>query len=335
MSFRYHAFGLMLQTCRPIPGLYPATDKKTAADVFIDFEKDRPQNHKGLSKSLWYESSKDPNGQILRVWRIGGGQYFLFHYSDGTAFLIESSGKHVTASWPDQLTFEDMATYLIGPILGFVLRLHGVVCLHASAVVVKGLAIAILSPSGYGKSTTAAAFAKRGCPVLADDVVALIDHGDIFGVQPAFPRLQLWPSSVKALFGHNDALPRITPDNPSWNKRYLDLCRDNYRFQSSPLRLAAVYTGKHSDAKDIPRIDTFSAHEGFIALTANTYSSRLLDKQMRALEFDVLSRLAASVPIKCLKSQKDLIDHIETCDIILDDASRLSTAINSPEHEKQ
>lgn len=335
MSFLYQAFGLTLQAGRPIPGLHPATDKKAAADVFIDFEKSTLKNHSHLSKSLWYESSKDQMGQFLCVWRLGDDQYFHFLYSDGTRFLIDSSGKHVTASWPDILTFEDMATYLIGPILGFVLRLHGVVCLHASAIVVNGFAIAILSPAGYGKSTTAAAFAKRGYPVLSDDVVALIDHGDIFWVQPAFPRLHLWPPSVKALFGQDDALPRITPENPFWDKRYLDLCRNNYRFQSSPMKLAAVYNGKHSDAKDIPHLDTLSAHEGFIALIANTYSSRLLDKKMRALEFDVLSRLAASVPVKCLKSQKDLVDPHKTCNIILDDARRLLASINSPEHEKQ
>jgi len=335
MSFLYHAFGLLLQSSRPIPGLYPASDKKAAADVFIDFEKNSSNNCLNLSKSLWYESPKDQMGQILRVWRLGEDQYFLFHYSDGTRFLIDRSGKHVTASWSDMLTFEDMATYLIGPILGFILRLHGVVCLHASAIVINSLAVAILLPSGYGKSTTAAAFAKRGYPVLSDDIVAITDQGKSFQVEPAFPRLQLWPSSVKALFGQGDALPRITPENPYWDKRYLDLCRDNYRFQSSPLRLAAVYTGKHADAKDIPRIDTFSAHEGFIALIANTYSSGLLDKKMRALEFDVLSRLAASVPVKCLKSQKNLIDLNQTCDLVLDDVLGFLTSINSPEHEKQ
>jgi len=335
MSLLYQAFGLTIQTTRPIPGLAASPDKPAITDVIIDFKNGRNPFQPDLQKELWYESSRDRNGHLLRVWKLGGGKSFLFLYNDGTEFIIDSSGKHVTATWPDTLTFEDVASYLIGPILGFVLRLHGVVCLHASAVVINNLAVALLSPSGYGKSTAAAVFARRGYPVLSDDIVALIDQGDSFHVQPAFPRLQLWPSSVKLLFGHDDALPRITPEHASWDKRYLDLHHDHYRFQASPLRLAAVYTGKHSDAKDIPRLDTLSPHEGFIALTANTYSSGLLDKRMRALEFDVLSRLAASVPVKCLRSQKRLIDFSQSCDIVLEDVLRILASKNTPVHGKQ
>ena len=99
-------------------------------------------------------------------------------------------------------------------------------CLHASAVAIEGRAVAIVGPSGAGKSSTAAAFARLGYPVLSDDIVALTGDGQRFHVQPAYPRVRLWPSAVTSLFGSRDALPRIVPD---WEKRYLPLI-DGYPF---------------------------------------------------------------------------------------------------------
>ena len=54
------------------------------------------------------------------------------------------------------------------------LRLQGVVCLHASAMATSDgeHCFALMAPGGYGKSTTAAAFAHRGLAVLTEDVLA-------------------------------------------------------------------------------------------------------------------------------------------------------------------
>lgn len=330
MSFRYQAFGLSLLSDQPIPGLLPATGEKTEAEVVIVFEKDKAQKQMHEAKSLWYESPPDTIGQLLRVWVFDKDRSFLFLYSDGVSFLIDRSGKYIIVSWPDGLAFEDMIIYLIGPILGFVLRLRGVVCLHASAIAINDLAVAILSPAGYGKSTTAAVFATRGFPILSDDIVALSDRGDSFWVQPAYPRLHLWPSTVKELFGQEGTLPRITPENPSWDKCYLDLRHNPYKFQTHPLRLAAIYTGKPAEELDTPTLNTLSAREGFMALTANTYSSRFLDKEMRMLEFEVLSRLATAVQVKCLETQRVWTGPQQISDIILNDARLSLPAFNPP-----
>ncbi len=50
---------------------------------------------------------------------------------------------------------------------------RGTFVLHAAAVVVDGVAIAIAGPSGAGKSSTAALLARAGHPVIADDALAL------------------------------------------------------------------------------------------------------------------------------------------------------------------
>src|SRR5262249_22183040 len=155
-------------------------------------------------------------------------------------------------------TLEDTATYLLGPVLGFILRLRGVTCLHASAVAICDQAIAILGPAGAGKSTTAASFARAGYKVLTDDIVALDERGDAFLVQPAYPRVRLWSESVNALFGTEDALPLLTP---TWDKRYLDLQANISCFQEHPLPLAAIYLlDKRSSDPAAPFIEAVPAH---------------------------------------------------------------------------
>src|SRR5262249_61728973 len=119
-----------------------------------------------------------------------------------------------------------------GPIFGFLLRLRGVTCLHASAIAVDGRAIALIGPPGAGKSTTAAAFTQQGYPALSEDVVALCDLGDSFLVPPGYPLILFVPGSVQALFGSKDALPPLTPN---WDKRYLDLTPNCFSLLPHPL----------------------------------------------------------------------------------------------------
>ena len=140
--------------------------------------------------------------------------------------------------WPENFTVQDAATYLLGPIFGFLLRLRGVVSLHASGVMIGDHAVALVGPAGAGKSTTAAAFAQCGYPVITDDVFALKDSGGRFFVEPGYATLRLWPDSVEALCGSPHALPLITPN---WDKRYLDLRSADFQFANSRVPISAIY----------------------------------------------------------------------------------------------
>ena len=251
----------------------------------------------------------------LRAAKLDGGAFYRMAYDDGTRVVIDARGTGIWATAPGSATVEDTATYLLGPALGFLLRLRGVTCLHASAVAIDGKAVAFVGAAGAGKSSTAAAFARLGYPVLTDDVAALIDKGDAFAVQPAYPRLRLWPDSVAAMFGSADALPRITP---GWEKRFLDLNDPVYRFQPEPLPLGALYllVGSGDAAARCEGVD---AKAGLMALVGETYTTRLIDKSARAREFEVLGRLAATVPVRRLAAPRDLRRLGELCDAVVAD----------------
>jgi hypothetical protein len=319
MAWFYSAFGLNLQTNRPIPGLTPLpVESSVDARIWLDEGSGLPVD---ADLAPWYETD-DPvqAAPALRVWRLASGAGFRLRYSDGTEFLVDREGSEIRATWLDSSTLADTATYLLGPVLGFVLRLRGTTCLHASAIAVGERAIALVGPAGAGKSTAAAVFSRMGHAVLADDIVALSDRDEIVRVQPAYPQLRLWPDSVALLYGTVDALPRLTP---TWDKRALDLTRDGGRFRQLPLPLAAVYVLAGRSPDSTPCIAALHGRESLLTLLANTYVRYLLDSTMRAREFATLGRLVSEVPVRRVVSLAGSANASRLCISILEDCEAL------------
>lgn len=328
MFYSYLVYGLRLATNLVLLGLCPQQNSDSF-DLRIHLKEAWTFP---ATVSCWRKNSSgnslegDPSGQpSLRVGVFPDRQHFGLFYADGVRFAVDQSGRHVWADWPEHYTLEDACTYLLGPVMGFVLRLRGTVCLHASAVAVDGCAIALVGLAGAAKSTTAGAFACCGFPVLADDVVALADKGAQFLVQPGYPRVNLWPDSVRQLFGSEDALPRITP---TWAKRYLPLGENGHRFASSPLPLQAIYILDSRDsALTAPVVEEISGKEAFMALVANTYVNYLLDQNMRRTEFDVLSRIVSEIPVRRVRPPDEPSAVFALCEAITDDARRVMRAV--------
>lgn len=313
VSFLYSVYGLGLQANQPVPGL-----DNLQAPLKIDL-----QVHLAIAPTWLSQSDRLPNiGERSSLVRsLREGTYWQIVYADGTEFVVDRAGTEIWATWLESSTLEDTATYLLGPILGFVLRLRGIVCLHASAIVVEGQAIAFLGTTGAGKSTTAAALAQQGYAVLSDDIVALF-YQNCFFVQSGYSRIRLWSASVDTLYGSPDALPCLTLN---WPKRYLDVSQDGYQFQQQPLPLAAIYLlNARIDDPLAPYVVIHPPHTALMDLVANTYANTLLDRQMRAQEFQVLSQLVTQVPVRRITPHTDLARLPKLCDVILDDFHSLS-----------
>lgn len=317
-------YGLRVASDLPLPGLIVST-QGGPVDLHIRFEKSEKFTHKfSTSLSNIFYSSPDSDGgsdSTLQVGMLENGRYFGFFYGDGVRFAIEHEGFEIWGDWSENCTFEDACTYLVGPVIAFALRLRGVTCLHASAIAVADRAIALFGVAGAGKSTTAAAFALNRFSVLSDDVVALAERDRCFLVQPAYPRVNLWPDSVRALFGSEDALPRITP---TWDKRYLALDRDGRRFELKALPLGAIYVFGDREANlTAPVIEEMVGTEAIMSLVANTYVNYLLDCDMRQREFDVLGRVVGGVPVRRVRPTADPSKVFGLCEMIAGDATQL------------
>ena len=198
--FTYFVFGLSLRSNGPIPELSLTTRADAVADVHVHLNlsplgtRILPSDPETLTYTSPYQD--ESGNSMLRIWSIAGGKFCRLDYADGTQFWLDREGTDVWATWRENSTIEDTATYLLGPVLGRLLRLRGVTCLHASAVAFGEHAVAFVGPAGAGKSTTAAALALRGHAILSDDVVALAERDRSFYVHSAYPYLCLWPESV-------------------------------------------------------------------------------------------------------------------------------------------
>jgi hypothetical protein len=326
----YHLiYGLRAASNLPLPGVSSCSEPDAIdLQIWLKEENQFASRFSALSHVTYTSANSNVEGDsILRVGQLDGGRYIGFFYSDGARFAIEREGREVWADWPEDYTLEDACTYLMGPVIAFILRIRGVTCLHASSIAVDGRAIALLGRPGAGKSTTAAAFAQLGYSILSDDVAVLNDQGAQFLVQPGYPRVNLWPDSVHALFGSEDALPHITP---TWGKRYLPLDRNEHKFQAAALPLGAIYVlGEHEAGLTSPIVEELAASGAFMTLVTNTYVNYLLDEEMRVREFDVLGRVVAGVPVRRVRPAADSFKIFALCNAISADARQLMTQQSS------
>ena len=315
----------------PLSGVVSTNSLDNSPDVELHLGVRPYATEEGLSQreELIYASSN--TGQAgnsgLCVWCVAEKGLLRIAYSDGTQFWLDDKRQAVWATWPETSSLEETSTYLLGPIFGLLLRLRGITCLHASAVNIEGRSIAFVGSAGSGKSTTAAAFAREGYAVLSDDIVPLVEREGCLLVMPAYPHLCLWPDSVNMIYGAPDALPRFTAN---WEKRCLVLGQRGTRFESRPLPLAAIYILGDRRSDSAPCVEAVHPRGALLSLLADTYANKILDREMRAREFEVLGRLAAAIPVRRVFPHSDASRLRDLCRVIEDDFSALTDS--APTH---
>jgi hypothetical protein len=249
------------------------------------------------------EEPGEGNQPGLLICELEGGDHFHFLYHDGTEFLVRGDGLEVDAWWPDDLTLEDTATYLLGPVIAFVLRLRGLAALHASAVEIDGSAALFIGPPGAGKSTTAAAFALSGFPVLTDDVAIVTRIAGRLQVVPSYPRVRLWEESVENLMGAPDALPLLTP---TWDKRYLPLGSTPGGFATAPRPITALFMlREREESGDAPRVERLATREAFPSVIGNMLDKRAIPGEPPGMDLRFAAELLAEVPVFALIGHAD------------------------------
>jgi hypothetical protein len=308
----------------PLPGLSPTHPSANPSDITLHLGIPLPfaNNHPSSSEALTYKSAESnaAGEPALRILKVGRSGFVRIAYGDGTEFWLDGKLENVWATWSNRSSLENTVLYLIGPVFGLLLRLRGVTCLHASAVAFGNYCVAFVGTTGAGKSTIAAAFARQGYATLSDDLVALSEREGTFQVMPGYPRLCLWPESVETLYGSAEALPRIIPDE---EKRVLAPGTGEVRFETRPLQLAAIYILGERRLHPAPYVEATRARPALLSLVVDTFANKILDPQMRAHEFDVLSRLVSSVPVRRLFPSSDPSRIFDLCRVIQEDIAAL------------
>ena len=173
---------------------------------------------------------------------------------DGREYLLREpgfachyrQGEGVTCQLADETARTRMELFLSGSVHAAVACINGLYPLHASAVVLRGRAVAFTGPSGAGKSTLVAALNQQGLALFADDTLVLdISQCPPMGL-PGHKRLKLWPDAV-ALAG---AVPQeqVSPDYP---KNY---ARTEGSDPQGILPLGAIIAMAQGDALDFEEL---------------------------------------------------------------------------------
>src|SRR5262249_18570135 len=140
--------------------------------------------------------------------------------------------------------------------------------MHASGIQIGDAAMAIAGPHGAGKSTTAAAFGRRGYPVLADDILRLTSSGDRWYAHPCGDLIRLWPDGAHAVCGpHAAPLPRITA---SWNKRALAIGVAGVPAAERALPLGGIVFLVEPSADHGPRLAPVPPADAAVRVAANS-----------------------------------------------------------------
>jgi hypothetical protein len=303
---RYRIYGLLLQSNRALSGLIEAEPHGQPPDLSVDWRGDVPGAPEG--QCTWSKVRTPELGRrkrvLLRQARQPDGISLWLQYATRLGrldFVIGPGARQLDIYWPATVSFGDMQSYFVGPVLACVLRRRGVLCLHASVVVHGDWAVAIIGDKGAGKSTSAAVLVRHGWRSLADDIAALAFDDDAITVHPGYPRMRLSPIATRNLF---DTTTALVPVYSHVDKRYLDLSADpiSGNFVQRSMPLAGVFLLGPRVTTGEPLCEPVNAGEGLIALAKNTIGNYVVfDDASRRREFALLGRLASSVPLYRLR----------------------------------
>ena len=192
--YKYYAFNLNILSELPFPELVEKTDFTTLIpDVKISIGEVSPQ---GLERA-----------QLTRLFYQANENELWLHVPNVARFHI-CNGQQITIHPLPDSQIESIRLFLLGSCIGALLMQRNLFLLHANAIKVGQHCISFSGQSGAGKSTLCGAFYQRGYSVLADDVCAINDKGEVI---PSFPQIKLWHDSAKHLKIETTSLRKIRP----------------------------------------------------------------------------------------------------------------------------
>ncbi|WP_236848706.1 hypothetical protein [Candidatus Thiodictyon syntrophicum] len=196
MNLYYRFCDSVIECDRPLPELIrlpsPAPEVPLLA---VRFE--APHSLPCLGHAVNLEPWPDPAGGVLQGWV---GDCILIRVLGLADFLVRPAAGAVECHPLSAANPSDVRHFLLNQVLPRLVGYRSPLVLHASAILTDLGAIALVGPSGIGKSTLAASFGTCGeAIVLADDAVRIADDGTGARLIGAYGAYRLRPDSVGAL----------------------------------------------------------------------------------------------------------------------------------------
>lgn len=326
----YQIYGLNVGINQALPLLPELQIEERKIGVSIDLSNVAAPTF--TNEATCYLTKKDSsNGIELKHFQDWICVAFQRSDTEQLKFYLSKDGAKVVSDNPSSIPPGDIESFILGPILGGVLRLQQRICLHASVMEHEGKAFAFVGNKGAGKSTTAAALLRAGARLISDDVAVLNpnDVNDIL-VQPGYPGVRLLPRCLssfgldqhnydRVVSGHNKRYVRLSYANKKLNTASN---QDGWQFQDKACSLKVIYTlNSRQNNLNHTEILPLTKQAALMALTPHSYARSLLNSAQRADEFKYMAHLSQCVKVKSISCPNELTLLPQIANDILADVS--------------
>jgi hypothetical protein len=179
-------FGLDVTAEFELPFLRDSAAAPTGRPLHIALSAGADESRSWPATAAIVCDQREPGGAInFRIETHPGAGFLIWGPRYGRHYLT-ADGRGVLCD-PQSSSEIAWQRLLIAQVLPFAAALQGLEVFHASAVSTPAGAIALLGPSGAGKTTLAIELCRMGAVFLADDVVALERAGDGLLAHPGTP----------------------------------------------------------------------------------------------------------------------------------------------------
>jgi hypothetical protein len=295
--YRYRIAGLHVASALELSGV-AVSDGSGAADVRIRYGSvDATGLIQGDARTAWRAG---PDAYVLAVKGVGGYRV--------------TAGNTIEVDPVQGAQLSDLSLFLLGSAFGALWHQHGMLALHASAVMTDAGAMAFAGPSQTGKSTLAAYLTRRGHPLVTDDVAVVSrDASGGSRIWPGPGRIKLWRDGIERLGHDTEEFARA---GGSRDKYHMPVGTADAQGHDAPVPLARLYVVSNADSLGIRKL---SGLESVEAVAAQTYREQfVVPMGLGAGHFRLCAETARSIEVKQLdrprgfERMEEVLDRLES-----------------------
>src|SRR4051812_35209580 len=282
---RTRAFGLDIESSFEAPGLLPATGPAQGPHLRMDLVPadaiDADWRASETTRVLEEHFEDGPPARTIDAHPELGYRLYARHF--GLA-RISQTGDRVMCAPPDDEPWS-WQRFLVGRIIPWAAVLRGREAFHASAVALRGRAVAFVGVTGAGKTSLAVQLVARGADFLTDDVLAFSRDVDDVLAHPGAAIASIRPAERDAM--PSDRWATLGSVLGESEKTYVALPRS-----SEPAPLGALYfliRGDRPEPEPLPVLEPR-------LLLASTFVLGVQTPDRLRTQLDVCAAIARRVP---------------------------------------